>query len=94
MWKRQFDDWFPPKNLGTVTSGCALRLGFPSEVQLRLILVIAVIALGVDALYHNGAYTQSAFKQASILTEQFRDRLDDTPRTGSDRETATTTKQL
>jgi hypothetical protein len=71
-----------------------LALRIPSEVQLRLILFIAVIALGVDALYHNGAYTQSAFKQASILTEQLRDRLDDRPRTGGDRETATTTTHL
>jgi hypothetical protein len=67
---------------------------FPVRSSLRLILFIAVIALGVDALFHNGAYTQSAFKQASILTEQLRDRLDGTPRTGGDRETATTTTHL
>ena len=32
---------------------------------MRLLLLIAVIALGADALLHNGAYTQQAWRTVS-----------------------------
>ncbi|HEX2552713.1 MAG TPA: hypothetical protein VHL98_03365 [Microvirga sp.] len=32
---------------------------------MRLLLLIAVIALGADALLHNGAYTQRAWRTVS-----------------------------
>ena len=60
---------------------------------MRLLLLIAVIALVVDALYYSGAYTQSAFKQLSLATEQFRAPIgeSDTPR---ERPAPTSVKEL
>jgi hypothetical protein len=37
---------------------------------MRLILVLAVIALGVDALRYNGAYTQAAWRELSVHAER------------------------
>ena len=33
---------------------------------MRLILLLAVIALGADALLYNGSYTQAAWREASV----------------------------
>lgn len=33
---------------------------------MRLILLLAVIALGADALMYNGSYTQAAWREASV----------------------------
>jgi hypothetical protein len=35
--------------------------------MIRLLLVIAVIALGADALMNNGAYTQAAWQKLQSL---------------------------
>lgn len=37
---------------------------------MRLILLIAVLALGTDALMYNGAYTQAAWREASVHVER------------------------
>jgi hypothetical protein len=36
------------------------------ENSMRLILFLAVIALGADALLNNGSYTQAAWNEASV----------------------------
>ena len=36
--------------------------------MIRLILLIAVVALGADALLNNGAYTQAAWREISSHT--------------------------
>ncbi len=42
---------------------------------MRLLLLIAVVALVVDALYFSGAYTQSTFQQLSMAAEQLRAQI-------------------
>ena len=42
---------------------------------MRLLLLIAVVALVVDALYFSGAYTPSTFKQLSMAAEQLRAQI-------------------
>lgn len=37
---------------------------------MRLILLLAVIALGADALLYNGAYTQAAWREASVHVDR------------------------
>jgi hypothetical protein len=37
---------------------------------MRLILLLAVIALGADALMYNGSYTQAAWREASVQVER------------------------
>ena len=34
---------------------------------MRIVLIIAVLALGADALFYNGAYTQAAYREGSLL---------------------------
>jgi hypothetical protein len=36
---------------------------------MRLILFLAVLALGADALYYNGAYTQAAYQEISTRVD-------------------------
>ena len=42
---------------------------------MRLLLLIAVIALGVDALKYDGAYTQSAWREISSHLSKLEARL-------------------
>lgn len=44
---------------------------------MRLLLLIAVIALGVDAVRFDGAYTQSAWREISTQLSKLQARLDD-----------------
>jgi hypothetical protein len=37
---------------------------------MRLILLLAVIALGTDALLYNGSYTQAAWREASVHVDR------------------------
>jgi hypothetical protein len=37
---------------------------------MRLLLLLAVIALGADALMYNGSYTQAAWRGASVQVER------------------------
>lgn len=37
---------------------------------MRLLLLIAVIALGIDALYFSGSYTQAAFRETSSAIQR------------------------
>jgi hypothetical protein len=37
---------------------------------MRLLLLVAVIALGADALLYNGSYTQSTWREASGYAER------------------------
>ncbi len=37
---------------------------------MRMLLLVAVIALGADALLYNGAYTQAAWREGSIQVEK------------------------
>jgi hypothetical protein len=37
---------------------------------MRLILFLAVIALGADALLYNGSYTQAAWREASVQLQR------------------------
>jgi hypothetical protein len=38
--------------------------------SMRMLLLVAVIALGADALLYNGAYTQAAWREGSIQIEK------------------------
>lgn len=56
---------------------------------MRILLLIAVIALVFDAVKYDGAYTKSALHHVTIATEQLTDRFGDTEhagKTGSDSE--------
>ncbi|RST84548.1 hypothetical protein EJC49_20105 [Aquibium carbonis] len=44
---------------------------------MRLLLLIAVIALGVDALKYDGAYTQSAWREISSQLSRLEARVND-----------------
>jgi len=46
---------------------------------MRLLLLLAVVALGADALLYNGAYTQAAWREASF----YAGRLIDAAETGA-----------
>jgi hypothetical protein len=37
---------------------------------MRLLLLIAVVALGTDALLYNGSYTQAAWREGSVQVEK------------------------
>ena len=37
---------------------------------MRMLLLLAVIALGADALLYNGAYTQAAWQEGSVQVEK------------------------
>jgi hypothetical protein len=41
---------------------------------MRLVLFLAVLALGADALLYNGAYTQAAWREASGHVERLLDK--------------------
>ena len=41
---------------------------------MRLVLFVAVLALGADALLYNGAYTQAAWREASGHVERLLDK--------------------
>jgi hypothetical protein len=58
---------------------------------LRLLLLIAVIALFVDAFFYSGAYTQSAYKQVSVTAQHLVDLIGEAVQTGPDRESSTGT---
>jgi len=47
------------------------------EPEMRLLLLIAVIALGVDALKFDGAYTQSAWREISSQLSRLQAGLND-----------------
>lgn len=38
---------------------------FPSEADMRLVLLVMVVALGVDAYAYSGAYTQATVREVS-----------------------------
>lgn len=44
---------------------------------MRLLLLVAVIALGVDAVRFDGAYTQTAWREISTEFAKLQARLDD-----------------
>ena len=44
---------------------------------MRLLLLIAVIALGTDALFYNGHYTQAAYREASAVVNSLTNRVRD-----------------
>lgn len=44
---------------------------------MRLILLIAVIALAVDAFFYSGAYTQAVVRQVVSTAEQIQNRVGD-----------------
>jgi len=37
---------------------------------MRLLLLIAVLALGTDALLYNGSFTQATWREASVYAEK------------------------
>ena len=43
---------------------------------MRLILFLAVLALGTDALLYNGAYTQAAWRELSTHAEKLLSRAE------------------
>lgn len=45
---------------------------------MRLLLVIAVLALGTDALLYNGSYTQATWRGASVYAERLIANVRDT----------------
>ncbi len=47
---------------------------------MRLLLLIAVVLLGVDALFYNGHYTQTTYREASVAVQDLASRLTDGPR--------------
>ena len=46
---------------------------------MRLILLIAVIALGIDARYFSGAYTQTAWRELGVKLEEIAGEVKDRP---------------
>lgn len=48
---------------------------------MRLILLLAVIALGADALLYNGSYTQALWREASVHLQKLAGHAQDTART-------------
>ena len=44
---------------------------------MRLILLLAVIALAVDAFYYSGAYTQAVVRQVVSTAQQIQSRVGD-----------------
>ena len=40
---------------------------------MRLLLLLLVVALFVDAFFYSGTYTQSAYKQVTVAAEQLVD---------------------
>lgn len=44
---------------------------------MRLLLLIAVVALGVDAVKFDGAYSQSAWREVTTQLSKLEARLDD-----------------
>lgn len=44
---------------------------------MRLLLMVAVIALGVDAVKFDGAYTQTAWREISTQFAKLQTRLDE-----------------
>lgn len=40
---------------------------------MRLLLILAVLALGTDAIRHNGAYSQAAWREASLYVGRLLD---------------------
>jgi hypothetical protein len=60
---------------------------------LRLLLVIAVMALFVDAFYYSGAHTQSALRQVTLAANELASLIGDAVQIGPDRESETQTRQ-
>jgi hypothetical protein len=48
---------------------------------MRLILLLAVLALGTDALLYNGSYTQAAWREGSVQVERLLAQVDTPPKT-------------
>jgi hypothetical protein len=48
---------------------------------MRLILLVAVIALGADALLYNGSYTQALWREASVHLGNLAGQAQDSART-------------
>jgi hypothetical protein len=44
---------------------------------MRLVLLLAVVALGVDALYFNGSYTQAAYRETATVVQRISANLRD-----------------
>lgn len=60
----------------------------------RLILLIAVLALFVDAFFYSGGYTQSVYRQVLIAADHLVAFIGDAVDTGPDRDSSTRTIQL
>lgn len=48
--------------------------------MVKLVLLVAVIVLGIDALVYDGSYTQAAWNEISIVIDDIRNnRADERP---------------
>ncbi|WP_187972014.1 hypothetical protein [Aquibium microcysteis] len=47
------------------------------EFDMRMLLLVAVIALGVDAVKFDGAYSQTAWREISTQFAKLQARVDD-----------------
>ena len=61
---------------------------------MRLLLLIAVIALFVDAFFFSGAYTQGAYAQVKYAADQFVSLIGDAVGFGPDQESANQPTQI
>jgi hypothetical protein len=61
---------------------------------LRLLLLIAVIALFLDAFFYSGAYTQGAYAQVKYAADQFVSLIGDAVGFGPDQESAIRPTQI
>jgi hypothetical protein len=62
--------------------------------MLRLVLLIAVLALFVDAFFYSGGYTQSVYRQVLIAADHLVALIAGAVDTGPDRDSSTPTMQL
>ena len=77
--------WFP---LTGGTEGAGHPFKVPARFQLRLLLLIAVIVLFVDAFFYSGAYTQGAYAQVKLAADQLVSLIGDAVSFGPNQESA------
>lgn len=53
---------------------------------MRLLLLVAVVALFVDALFYSGRFTQSAYTNVTVAAEQLVDVIAGAVKVGPERE--------
>jgi hypothetical protein len=63
-------------------------------LQLRLLLLIAVIVLFVDAFFYSGAYTQAAYAQVIHAADQLVSLIGEAVSFGPDQESANQPTQI